>query len=104
MNILILGSGLMGPAAAFNAMTDSEVTQVIVCDASQAQLDICLSKLSGRPGAEKLKPVQLDLSDQAAAVEVMAGCDAVVAALPRPSTILGIRAALRCGPASPWLT
>jgi lysine 6-dehydrogenase len=95
--ILVLGTGLMGPAVAFNAMADSDVTQVVVCDASQLQLDICMSQLAGRPGAEKLMPVHLDLSDQPAAVEMMAGCDAVVGALPRPITMLSIRAALRAG-------
>ena len=32
MKILVLGSGLMGPAAAFNAMGDRDVTQVTLCD------------------------------------------------------------------------
>jgi lysine 6-dehydrogenase len=97
MKILILGAGLMGPALAFNAMAAAEVTQVVICDTNPAQLAACLHKLAGRPGAEKLIPVQLDLNDQAAAAQVMAGAGAVVAALPRPASILGIRAALRAG-------
>ncbi|GIK43554.1 MAG: saccharopine dehydrogenase [Chloroflexota bacterium] len=97
MKILILGSGLMGPAAAFNVMNDPKVGQVLIGDASQAQLDAAMQKLAGRPGAEKLRPIQLDLNDQAAASGLVGTCDAVVAALPRPACILGIRAALQAG-------
>ncbi len=95
--ILILGSGLMGPAAAFNAMADPEVSQVVLADANPTQLDAAKRKLAGKPGAAKLSPVRLDLTDQTAAVEVMTGCQAVVAALPRPVSILAVRAALRAG-------
>jgi lysine 6-dehydrogenase len=96
MKLLILGSGLMGPAAAFNAMADPEVKQVVLCDASERQLAVAMGKLSGRPGADKLTPVQLDLNDQAA-TEVMAGAKVIIAALPRPASILGIRAAMQAG-------
>lgn len=87
----------MGPAAAFNAMNAPEVGQVFIGDASQAQLDTALSKLAGKPGAEKLSLVRLDLNDQAAASELMSDCAVVIAALPRPASILGIRAALQAG-------
>ena len=69
MKILILGSGLMGPAVAFNAMADPEVKQVILCDASQPQLAGAMGQLTGRPGADKLTPVQLDLNDPTVALE-----------------------------------
>jgi len=54
MKIMVIGSGLMGPAAAYNAMSDPQVTQVTLCDKSQSQLDLARDKLSGKPGAEKL--------------------------------------------------
>lgn len=97
MKIVILGSGLMGPAAAFNSMNDPQVGQVLIGDASQAQLDAAMRKLAGKAGAEKLRPVRLDLNDQAAANELVGDCDVVIAALPRPASILGIRAALQAG-------
>ncbi|HXV97883.1 MAG TPA: saccharopine dehydrogenase C-terminal domain-containing protein, partial [Anaerolineae bacterium] len=97
MKILILGSGLMGPVAAFNAMSDPEVRQVFLGDASQVQLGLAMRKLLGKPGSEKLTPIQLDLNDQGAISELMTQVEAVVAALPRPASILGIRAALRAG-------
>lgn len=95
MKILVLGSGLMGPAAAFNAMSDPEVSQVVVCDLSRQQLDACASKLAGMKGGEKLSTIRLDLRDQAAAAELMADFDVSIGALPRSASPLAIRAASR---------
>ena len=94
MKILVLGSGLMGPAVAFNAMSDPQVSHVALCDMSQQQLDAAQAKLGGMEGGEKLATVALDLSDQAATVALMADFDAIVAALPRAAIPFGIRAAV----------
>lgn len=101
MKILVLGSGLMGPAAAFNALTDPQVSQVCLCDMSQAQLAQAQAKLAGKLGAadgsNRLMTAVLDLSDQAAAVRLMSGFDAVLAALPKGAIPAGIRAAIAAG-------
>jgi lysine 6-dehydrogenase len=94
MKILVLGSGLMGPAAAFNALSDPQVSRVTLCDRDQVQLDAAQAKLSSMTGGNKLTTVQLDLSDQSATKRLMADYDAIVAALPRPAIPLGIRAAV----------
>jgi lysine 6-dehydrogenase len=93
MKILVLGSGLMGPAAAFNALSDPQVSQVTLCDLSQQPLQAAQAKLKGLAGGEKLTVVALDLNDQAAAARLMTGHDAVLAALPKAAIPLGIRAA-----------
>ena len=97
MKILVLGSGLMGPAAAFNAMLDPAVSQVTLCDMNQQQLDAAQAKLESMEGGEKLSAVVLDLNDQEAASKLMADFDAIVAALPKVAISLGIRAALTAG-------
>lgn len=97
MRILVLGSGLMGPAAAFNALADAEVSGVTLADLSQAQLDVARRKLLPLPGGEKLSVVPLDLGDQAAATQLVGEHDAVVAALPKGAIPLGIRAAAAAG-------
>ncbi|MBN1661529.1 MAG: saccharopine dehydrogenase NADP-binding domain-containing protein [Anaerolineae bacterium] len=97
MRILVLGSGLMGPAAAYNAMGDPDVSQVTLCDASRPQLEAAMGKLEQMPGGEKVKAVVLDLADGPAAGRLLAGFDAVVAALPKPAIPLGIRAAAEAG-------
>jgi lysine 6-dehydrogenase len=94
MKILVLGSGLMGPAAAFNAQSDPDVSQVTPCDMNQGQLDAAQAKLASLEGGEKMTTVALDLSDQAAASKLMADFDAIVAALPREAIPLGMRAAM----------
>ena len=63
MRILVLGSGLMGPASAYNAMTDPDVTKVTLCDLDRRQLDAAHAKLSGLKGSQKLTTVRLDLGD-----------------------------------------
>ena len=93
MKVLVLGSGLMGPAAAFNAMSDPQVSGVTLCDLSQQQLDAAQARLRGMEGGKKLNTVLLDLNDQAATSRVMADFDVVVAALPSSAVPLGIRAA-----------
>jgi lysine 6-dehydrogenase len=97
MKILVLGSGLIGPAAAFNAMSDPQVSQVTLCDMSQQNLDAAQVKLGGMEGGEKLTTVALDLKDQAAATQLMTDYDAVVGALPQTAIPLGIRAAAAAG-------
>jgi lysine 6-dehydrogenase len=97
MKILVLGSGLMGPASAYNAMTDPDVTEVTLCDMDQAQLDAAHDKLKSMDGGEKVTTVALNLSDQKATTELMSGYDAVVAALPKVAVPWGIRAAVAAG-------
>jgi lysine 6-dehydrogenase len=93
MRILVLGSGLMGPAAAYNAMVDPDVTQVTLSDRSRPQLDAALARLSKMQGHHKLQTVRLDLGDQVATRQLMAGFDVAIAALPRAVIPLGMRAA-----------
>jgi lysine 6-dehydrogenase len=93
MRILVVGSGLMGPAAAFNALADPDVSQVTLCDMNQKQLDTAQAKLARLPGGEKLVTARLDLRETDAASRLMANFDAIVAALPKQAIPLGIRAA-----------
>ena len=97
MRILVLGSGLMGPAAAFNAMSDPDVSRVTICDLDQWQLDAAQAKLQSLEGGRKLSTVVLDLKDQLAAAKLMADFEAVVGALPWGAVRPGIRAALSAG-------
>jgi lysine 6-dehydrogenase len=93
MKILVLGSGLMGPASAYNAMIDPSVTRVTLCDMSQQQLDAAYAKLSGMKGGDKLTLVAHDLSDEPATAKLMEEYDAIVAALPKEAIPAGMRAA-----------
>src|SRR5262245_6373215 len=92
--LVVLGAGLMGPAAAAEAMASPEVAEVTLCDQSQDQLDTARASLDGRPGAAKLRPVRLDLADRAAAVAQLRRHDVGVDALSARASPLAIRAAL----------
>jgi len=97
MKILILGSGLMGPAAAYNAMIDPDVSRVTLCDLNQQQLDAAQVKLGGLQGGEKLDTIVLDVSDKDAAALLMVDYDVVLGALPPVLIPAEIRAAVAAG-------
>ena len=94
MKILVLGSGLMGPAAAFNALSDPQVSEVCLCDLSATQLESARRKLAEKPGADRLTTAMLDLNDKAATVRLMAGFDAILAALSKQTIPAATRAAI----------
>jgi saccharopine dehydrogenase-like NADP-dependent oxidoreductase len=97
VKLLVLGTGLMGPAAAYDAMAAAEVTRVGLADASQAQLDQARGRLARHRGADKLAPALVDVSDAAAAARLVGEYDVVVSALPAVACAPGIRAALAAG-------
>jgi lysine 6-dehydrogenase len=94
VNLLVLGSGLMGPMAAYNAMSSPDVATVTLADLSQAQLDRACAQLATLPGSAKLRPVQLDLNDQISAIALFQQHDVVVAALPHAAILPGMCAAI----------
>ncbi len=97
MKLVVFGSGLMGPAAAFNALGDPQVSEVVLCDASDAQLGIARQKLAPLPGGAKLRTAVLDLNDKAAAVQTLAGAKVALAALPKGAIHLAVDGAVAAG-------
>lgn len=97
MRILVIGSGLMGPAAAYNAMADEAVERVTVCDLSDGQLAACRDTLRGRPGSDKVAYRRLDMNDRAESIAVMKDHGAGVAALPRAASMIALPLALEAG-------
>lgn len=94
MKIIILGSGLMGPMAAFNAMGDPNVAAVTLADVSQEQLDAAARKLGPLDPHRKLRTVRVDLNNRAEAADLLAGYDVVLSALSHAAIPLGTRAAI----------
>jgi lysine 6-dehydrogenase len=78
MKMLVLGAGLQGAACAYDLLHVPAVTQVTVADLRTDRLPPFLEAARG----EKLRLVQLDVSDHAAVRRAMAGHDAVMSALP----------------------
>jgi lysine 6-dehydrogenase len=94
MKFLVLGSGLMGPAAAFHAMHADDVETVTLADRSPEQLALAEARLAALPGACKLSLQQVDLNDPLAGAALMARHDVVLAALPSEIIPLGMRTAI----------
>lgn len=102
MQILVIGSGLMGPAAAYNALTDAQVAQVTLADKDAAQLAAAAARLKPLlANPARLETTVIDLADQQAAAALIARHDAVVAALPSAVIPLGVRAAAAAR--TPWV-
>ena len=101
MKILVIGSGLMGPAAAYNALLDKDVKRVTLADANARALAEAQARLNRLYPSDKLHTAVLDLADHAAAVALIAAHDVVVAALPSLVIPLGVRAAAAAR--KPWV-
>lgn len=81
MRMLVLGAGLQGSACAFDLLRNPEVTKVLLADMKSGPLAPFLdSHEAFRTG--RLEPVSLDVTDDAAVLEIMSGCDAVMSAIP----------------------
>lgn len=98
MKLLVLGSGLMGPAAAYIGMTADDVSEVTLTDRSPEQLALAEKRLAGLPGLEKVRFLRLDLADRVEAVALFTRHDVALAALPSEVIPLGMRTAIaaRC--------
>ena len=89
MKLLVIGSGMMGSAAAFDMARQDDVTQVTLADADLAlaksaakRLSKVLKQMGRGQDAKKLKPVKLDASDYKAAGKLMRGHAACLSAVP----------------------
>ena len=82
MHILVLGGGLMGPAAAAEALRDPATTSVTVADISQSSLEACRTRIAGEPRAERLRIEVADVRDASAIDRLLVRVDAVISALP----------------------
>jgi lysine 6-dehydrogenase len=95
LKMLVAGSGLMGPAAAFNLLEDASVGEVTVCDIEVGKLEACAARLAKSSGAHKLSTQTIDLADATAAAQLFGRHDAVVSALPLAAMPLAMEAAFR---------
>lgn len=101
MKIMVLGSGLMGPAAAYNALRDPAVESVLLCDRDGAAVTRAQDKLSRIVDPQRLSALVLDLEDADFAAHTFAQVDVILAALPRAALPAGLRLAARTR--TPWV-
>jgi lysine 6-dehydrogenase len=109
---MVLGSGLMGPAAALHLMADPGVARVMVGDRDSRRLAAVRRRLAPFPGSGKLESQVIDVTGGAGTGRQFAGADVIVSALPQPASAPTILAAaearrplvdLTLPPAGEWM-
>lgn len=103
MTIAIIGAGLMGPAAAYNAVKDQAVERVLFIDRDASVLADGVRRIERALGDEgkdllaKIEPRTNDVTDHDATVALLAEADVALTALPWSATMPAARAALDAG-------
>jgi len=93
MRLLVLGAGLQGSACAFDLLNEPAVTEVTIADMHTGALPPFLQQRADA----RLKPIALDVRDEAAVSAAFARCDAVVSAIPYYFNAALARLAVECG-------
>jgi lysine 6-dehydrogenase len=82
MRLLVIGSGMMGSAAAFDMARTPQVDAVTLADADLKRAREVAARVNRITGEKKIRAVQLDASQEKAAAKVMHGHDAALSAVP----------------------
>ncbi|NIQ97324.1 MAG: hypothetical protein GWO11_02170, partial [Desulfuromonadales bacterium] len=93
MKLLILGCGLMAPAAAYNAALSPNVKEVVLTDMENEPLAAARKYFAGTGVSGKITTAILDCTEKEETRELMAEVDVIISALPQKVTAEAIRAA-----------
>jgi len=98
MKLLVIGSGMMGSAAAFDMARTPEVDSVTLADNNINRAREVSGRLNRMTQSKKVRAVPLDASDEKAAARLMHGHDAALSAVPYFFNLILARAAVeaRC--------
>jgi lysine 6-dehydrogenase len=82
MKLLVIGSGMMGSAAAFDMARQSQVESVSLADCDLKRAREVAARVNKINGDKKVRAVALNASSQKAAARLMRGHDAALSAVP----------------------
>jgi len=82
MKLLVIGSGMMGSAAAFDMARTPQVDSVTLADSDAQRAREVAAKVNRIVGEKKVRAVALDASSERAAAGLMRGHDAALSAVP----------------------
>ncbi len=82
MKLLVIGSGMMGSAAAFDMARTPQVDSVTLVDSDAKRAREVAARVNRITRDKKVRAVNLDASDEKAAVKVMRGHNAALSAVP----------------------
>ncbi|HTL52619.1 MAG TPA: saccharopine dehydrogenase NADP-binding domain-containing protein, partial [Planctomycetota bacterium] len=82
MKLLVVGSGLMGSAAAYDMARQSDVNSVTLADNDLKRARDVAARVNRIVGEKKVRAVALDAGSETAAAKLMRGHDAALSAVP----------------------
>ena len=82
MKLLVIGSGMMGSAAAFDMARQSQVESVSLADSDLKRAREVAARVNRITGDKKIRALALDASSKKAAAKVMRAHDAALSAVP----------------------
>ena len=82
MKLLVIGSGMMGSAAAYDMARQPRVESITLADSDAKRAKDVAARVNHITGEKKVKSVHLDASSERAAKKLMAGHDGVLSAVP----------------------
>jgi lysine 6-dehydrogenase len=82
VKLLVIGSGMMGSAAAFDMAKQPDVESVTLADADHKRAQAVAARVNRIVGEKKIHAAALDASQEKAAAKLMRGHDAVLSAVP----------------------
>jgi lysine 6-dehydrogenase len=82
MKLLVIGSGMMGSAAAYDMARQEQVESVTLADNDQRRAKEVAARVNKITGEKKVRAVALDASSEKAAARMMRGHNAALSAVP----------------------
>jgi lysine 6-dehydrogenase len=82
MKLLVIGSGMMGSAAAYDMARTPQVASVTLADSNPHRAREVAARVNRITGEKKVRAVELDASNEPAAAKLMHGHDAALSAVP----------------------
>jgi lysine 6-dehydrogenase len=82
MKLLVIGSGMMGSAAAYDMARQPAVTSVVIADSDLPRARDVAARINRITGHKKVRATALDASNQKSAVKLMRGRDGALSAVP----------------------
>ncbi|HKH99697.1 MAG TPA: saccharopine dehydrogenase C-terminal domain-containing protein [Candidatus Sulfotelmatobacter sp.] len=82
MKLLVIGSGMMGSAAAFDMARTHQVDSVTLADSNLQRAREVAARVNRITAQKKVRAVALDAADEKAAARLMRGHDAALSAVP----------------------
>lgn len=98
MKLLVIGSGMMGSAAAYDMARTPQVNSITLADNDLRRAREVAARVNKITGEKKVRPVAIDASDERAAAKLMRGHDGALSAVPYRLNLGLARAAIeaRC--------